>query len=401
MNDFPILKRKINGKRFIYLDSAATSMRPVQLVNALGDFYNKHNSNIHRAIYKLGEEATELYENTREKISKFINCSKDEIIFTRNTTESINLAVNSYFKNKIKINNVILLTEMEHHSNIVPWQLLAKEKKAKLDFLKFNKDGKLDLYELNEKLSSKKIKVLAITHASNVLGTINPIKEISKLCKKYNVLLFVDGAQAVPHLKVDVKELGCDFYAFSAHKMLGPFGVGILYAKKELIKEMDPYQVGGGTIKEVTKQDTIFIDGLEKFEAGTQSIADVIAFSTSLDYLNKLNMNKIRKHEIKLTKYALDKLSNIKSLEIYGPKNANDRTGVVSFNLNGIHPHDLAAILDEKGIAIRAGHHCTMILHKKLDIPASARASFYIYNTKKDVNELVKALLEAKKVFGK
>ena len=395
------MNRKINGKRLIYLDNAATSQKPKQVINALNEFYSKHNSNIHRSIYTLGEEATELYEKTREKVAKFINASKDEIIFTRNTTESVNLAAYSYFSNIITSKDVILLTEMEHHSNLVPWQLLTKRKNAKLDYIRINKEGKLDLNELKEKLSSRKVKLLAITHASNVLGTINPIKEISKLTRKYKTLLFVDGAQAIPHLKVDVKDLGCDFYAFSGHKMFGPFGVGVLYARKEIINEMRPFETGGGTILEVTKQDTKFIDTLERFEAGTPNIADVVAFSSAIDYINKININKIRKHELELIKYALEKLSKIKNIEIYGPKNANERTGLISFNLQRIHPHDLASLLDNYGIAIRAGHHCTMPLHKKLNIAASARASFYIYNTKDDVDNLVKALLEVKRVFEK
>ena len=399
--DFPILRRRVSGNKLIYLDSAATSQKPKQVINALNEFYLKYNSNIHRAIHTLGEEATEMYENSRGNVAKFINASKDEIIFTRNTTEAVNLAVYSYFYDRIMNKDTILLTEMEHHSNLVPWQILAKQKNSKLDYLKFDKNGKINLKELKEKLSSRKVKVLAITHASNVLGTINPIKEISKLTKKYNVLLFVDGAQAIPHLKVDVKDLGCDFYAFSAHKMLGPTGVGVLYARKELIKEMKPYQTGGGTILEVTKQDAKFLDTIERFEAGTPNIADVIAFSAALDYLSKLGMRNIRKHELQLTKYALEKLAKIKGIEIYGLKNANERTGLIAFNINNIHPHDLASILDNYGIAIRAGHHCAMLLHKKLNISASARASFYVYNDKNDVDKLVKALLEAKRIFRK
>lgn len=399
--DFPIFNRKINGKKIIYLDNAATSMHPHQVINAVKEFYERYNANIRRAIYTLGEEATEKYELTRETIAKFINASKEEIIFTRNTTESVNLAVHSYFDDRITSKDTILLTEMEHHSNLIPWQLLSKAKKCKLDYLKFDKDGKISLDELKDKLDSKNVKVLAITHASNVLGTINPIKEISKLIKKYNTILFVDGAQAIPHLKVDVKDLNCDFYAFSAHKMLGPTGVGVLYAKKELINNMKPYQVGGGTILEVTKQDTKFLDTLERFEAGTQNIAGVIAFKSAMDYLNKIKLNNIRKHEINLTKYALGKLKIVKGIEIYGPKNANERTGLISFNISGIHPHDIASVLDNHGISIRAGHHCAMVLHKKLNIVASARASFYIYNTKKDIDELTKALLESKKVFGR
>ncbi|MEK6835553.1 MAG: SufS family cysteine desulfurase [Nanoarchaeota archaeon] len=398
--DFPIFNRKMNGKELIYLDSAATSQKPLQVINAFKDFYENYNSNIHRGIYTLSEEATNLYELTREKVAKFINASSEEIIFTKNTTEAINAIVFTYFNELLNKEDIILLTEMEHHSNIVPWQLLSKKINCKIDYLTVN-DGEISLKELEEKAKFGKIKVLAITHVSNVLGTINPIKDIAKICKHYGIKLLVDGAQAVPHIKVDVKDLDCDFYCFSAHKMLGPTGVGVLYAKKELLNDLKPFISGGGTILEVTKQDTKFKDNVEKFEAGTQNIADVVVFSQALDYLQEIGMENIRKHELELTKYALEELSKIPGIEIYGNLNAEKRAGVIAFNIKGIHAHDLATILDEHGIAIRASHHCCMILHKKLGIDASARISFYIYNTKEDVYKLVNAIFKAKEVFGK
>jgi len=398
-NDFPIFKRKINGKEIIYLDNAATSMRPNKVINAIKNFYENYNSNIHRGIYTLSEEATNLYENTREKTAKFINASSEEIIFTKNTTESINFIVNGYFYNLNK-NDVILLTEMEHNSNIVPWKLLSKRLKFKIAYLNVN-NGEISLKELIKYAKKGNVKALSITHASNVLGIINPIKEISKICRKYKIRLIVDGAQAVPHIKVDVKDLNVDFYAFSAHKMLGPFGVGVLYIKKELISNLKPFISGGGTVLEVTKENLKFKDNIEKYEAGTQNVADVVAFSSSLDYLNKIGMNNIRKHEIELTKYALKKLSEIPELEIYGNLNPEKRVGVISFNIKGIHAHDLAQILDENKICIRSSHHCCMILHKKLGISGSARVSFYVYNTKKDVDELIKGINKAVEVFRK
>ena len=399
--DFPIFNRKMNGKELIYLDSAATSQKPLCVINAFKNFYENYNSNIHRGIYTLSEEATNLYELTREKIANFINANPEEIIFTKNTTEAINSIVFTYFYNLLKKDDIILLTEMEHHSNIVPWQLLSKKLNCKVDYLSVN-NGEINLNELEEKAKSGKVKVLAITHVSNVLGTINPIKEIANICKKYNIKLLIDGAQAVPHIKIDVKDLDCDFYAFSAHKMLGPTGVGILYAKKELINnDIEPFISGGGTILEVTKQGTKFKDNIEKFEAGTQNIADVVVFSNAIDYLQEINMENIRKHEIELTKYALEELSKINGIEIYGNNDAEKRVGVIAFNVAGIHAHDLATILDEYGIAVRASHHCCMILHKKLGIDASARVSFYIYNTKEDVDKLVNGILKAKEVFGK
>jgi len=397
--DFPIFKRKINGKEIIYLDSAATSEKPRQVINAIKEFYEKYNANIHRGLYTLSEEATELYEKTREKVAKFINADKEEIIFTKNATEAINYAVFGYFSKILKRDDVILLTEMEHNSNVIPWKLLSKKIGFKIGYLDVD-DSKIDLRELDERLKSKRVKVLSITHASNVLGVINPIREMSKICKKYNTKLFVDGAQAVPHIKIDVKNLNCDFYAFSGHKMLGPLGVGVLYARKEFLKSITPFISGGGTVLEVTKENLKFKEDHERFEGGTPSIADVVAFSNAIDYLNKLGMNNVYKYEEELTKYALDKLNKVKDIKIYN-NHLSKRLGVIAFNLKNIHAHDVASLLDEEGICVRSSHHCAMILHKKLGINASVRVSFYIYNTKKDIDKLIKGLLKVKKVFGK
>jgi len=397
--DFLIFERKINGKELIYLDNAATSMRPGVVINKVKEFYERYNSNIHRGIYTLSEDATNLYELTRKKVAKFINASPEEIIFTKNTTEAINSVVFTYFNDTLTKDDIVLLTEMEHNSNVVPWKLLSKRIGFKIGYLTVNNEGELSLKELEARLKNKNIKVLAVTHVSNVLGTINPIKEISKICKKHNVKLLVDGAQAAPHLKIDVKDLGCDFYAFSGHKMLGPMGVGILYARKEIINKLNPFISGGGTVLLVTKNDLKFKDNVERFEGGTQNIADIVAFSQAVDYLNKIGMQNIKEHEFGLTKYALKRLNEINGLEIYGNKNAKKRLGVIAFNISEIHSHDLATLLDEKGICVRASHHCAMILHKKLGINGSARASFYIYNSKKDIDKLIEGINYAKRVF--
>src|SRR3989344_900558 len=397
--DFPIFKRKINNKELIYLDSAATTQRPEIVINKLKEFYEKHNSNIHRGMYSLSEEATSLYEKTRERVAEFINAGKEEIIFTKNCTESINYAVFGYFSKILKKDDILLLTEMEHNSNVVPWKLLSKRIGFKIGYLTID-DSKIDLRELDEILRKRRIKVLAIVHASNVLGTINPIREISRICRKYNTRLLVDGAQAIPHLKIDVHDLNCDFYAFSAHKMLGPLGVGVLYVKKEFLKSLTPFISGGGTVLEVTKENLKFKEGHEKFEGGTPNIADVVSFSHALDYLNKIGMNNIKKYEDELTKYALEKLNKIKDIKIYN-NHLSNRLGVIAFNLKGIHAHDVASILDGEGICVRASHHCSMIIHKKLGINASVRVSFYIYNSKKDIDKLIQGLLKVKKVFEK
>ncbi len=399
--DFPILTRKINGKPFIYLDNAATTQKPLSVINKISDYYSLYNSNIHRAVYDIAEEATDAYELTRKKVCKFINASSTvEIIFTRNATEAINLVAYSWGRKNIKNGDVIILSEQEHHSNIVPWQILAKEKNAEIKFLKINETGNLNLNELEFYLNNNNnIKLISLCHMSNALGNIVPIDQIIDMAHRYNIPIFVDGAQSVPHIKTDVTSLDCDFLAFSAHKMLGPTGVGILYTKKKILEEMDPFICGGDMIKEVHKENTSFNDLPYRFEAGTPNIADVIGFSAALDYLNEIGMNNIRSHEIDLTKYALERMSELKQIKLYGDTDMRNRGGIISFNLGDIHPHDLATILNNHGIAIRSGHHCAQILMEKLDVSATSRASFYMYNTKEEINIFINALGEAIKLF--
>ncbi len=398
--DFPILTRKINGKPFIYFDNAATTQKPLSVINKISDYYSSYNSNIHRAVYDIAEEATDAYELTRKKVCKFINASStDEIIFTRNATEAINLVAYSWGRKNIKNGDVIILSEHEHHSNIVPWQILAKEKNAELKFLKIDETGNLNLNELEYYLNNNNIKLISLCHMSNALGNIVPIDQIIDMVHGYGIPIFVDGAQSVPHIKTDVTSLDCDFLAFSAHKMLGPTGVGILYTKKNILEEMDPFISGGDMIKEVHKENTSFNDLPYRFEAGTPNIADVIGFSAALDYLNEIGMDNIRSHEIDLTKYALKRMSELKQIKLYGDTNIRNRGGIISFNLGDIHPHDLATILNNHGIAIRSGHHCAQILMEKLDVSATSRASFYIYNTKEEINIFINALGEAIKLF--
>ena len=400
-NDFPILTRKINGKPFVYLDNASTTQKPSSVINKIVNYYSFYNSNIHRAVYDIAEESTNAYELTRLKISKFINASSpQEIIFTRNATEAINLVAYSWGRKNIHKGDVIILSEQEHHSNIVPWQILAKEKNAQLKYLKIGETGNLNLNELESSLDdNKNIKLISLSHMSNALGNIIPIDKIIDLAHIHSIPVLVDGAQSVPHLKTDVRTLDCDFLAFSAHKMLGPTGVGILYGKKNLLQEMDPFICGGDMIKEVHKENTFFNDLPYKFEAGTPNIADVIGFSSALDYLNEIGMDNVRNHEIELTKYALEKMSELKHIKVYGDANLQNRGGIISFNLGDIHPHDLATILNEHGIAIRSGHHCAQVLMEKLEVSATSRVSFYIYNTKEEINIFISALGEAIKLF--
>lgn len=399
--DFPILTRKFNGKPFIYLDNAATTQKPLSVINKISDYYSSYNSNIHRAVYDVAEEATDAYELTREKVCRFINASStEEIIFTRNATEAINLVAYSWGRKNIKKGDIIILSEQEHHSNIVPWQILAKEKNAEIKFLKINETGNLNLDELEFYLNNNNnIKLISLCHMSNALGNIVPIDQIIDMVHGYGIPILVDGAQSVPHIKTDVTNMDCDFLAFSAHKMLGPTGVGILYTKKNILEEMDPFICGGDMIKEVHKENTSFNDLPYRFEAGTPNIADVIGFSAALDYLNEIGMDNIRSHEIDLTKYALKRISELKQIKLYGDTDIRNRGGIISFNLGDIHPHDLATILNDHGIAIRSGHHCAQILMEKLDVSATSRASFYIYNTKEEINIFINALGEAIKLF--
>ncbi len=399
--DFPILQRKVrNEKNLVYLDNAATTQKPIQVINAITDFYTNHNSNIHRAVHALAEEATEAYEMTRDKVAKFLNIKdRQEIIFVRGTTEAINLVAYAWGRQNINEGDIIVTTEYEHHSNIVPWQLLTQEKKGKLVYIEINDSGELILDQLDQYLATGKVKLVAVSQMSNVLGTITDIETIMIKCKKAGVRVLIDGAQSVPHMKVDLNSIDCDFFAFSGHKMLGPTGVGVLWARKELLEQMAPFHGGGDMIREVHKYETTWNDLPYKFEAGTPNIADVIGFATAIDYLNNLGMDYVRSHEIEITKYALDKLSRINGIKLYGTSDMSKRGGVISFNFADIHPHDLATIIDEDGIAIRSGHHCAQVLMEKLDIAATSRASFYIYNTKEEVDILINSLSRAARLF--
>ncbi len=401
--DFPIFKRKINGKNLIYLDSAATSQKPRIVIKEISDYYEKHNANINRGIHTLGDESTRLYESSRDSVAKFINSDRKEIIFVRNATEGINLVARSFVIKNVKHGDFILLTDMEHHANLIPWQILAKKARIRLEFVPVNKDGILDINSA-KKLLAKKPKFFAFSHVSNVLGTINPIKQLIGIAHSFDVPVLVDAAQSLPHMKIDVKDLDCDFLVFSAHKMLGPTGVGVLYGKYELLKSSDPFLGGGDMVKEAYF-DHFVPDGVPiKFEAGTPSIADVVAFKSSIDYLKKLGMENVQAHDKLISSYAFDKLSKIKNVTVYGPKDISLRSALVSFNVftnDGIliHPHDIATILDGSGIAIRAGHHCCMPLHLKMNLAATCRASFYIYNSKNDVGFLVKEIIKIQKLF--
>ncbi len=394
--DFPILRRKVNGKPLVYLDNAATSQKPRQVIDSLKDYYENYNSNIHRGIHQLSEEATEGYEKAHEKASQFISVKPEEIIFTKNTTESINLLAYSIGMN-LKKGDEILLSEMEHHSNLVPWQQIAKIRSLKLRFVEVDKSGVLDMESFSS-LLSRKTKLVSITHVSNVLGTINPVREMAKEAHDFGALFVVDAAQSVPHMPVDAGSIGCDFLAFSSHKMLGPTGIGVLYGKRELLEKMQPFMYGGDMIREVSFKDSKFNDLPWKFEAGTPDIAGGIAFGVAVDYLNRVGMDSVFGHEQSLTHYALKRLLSEPDIEIYGP--TVRRAGVVSFNLGSIHAHDVAAILDQQGIAVRGGHHCAMPLMGKLGIAGCARASFYLYSTKQEIDALISSLGKVRKVFG-
>lgn len=397
--DFPILKRKINGRALVYLDNAATSQKPQPVLDAIADYYSSHNANVHRGIHTLAEEATELYERARVKVARFINARDSrEIIFVRNTTEALNLVVWSWGKANLRPGDEILLSEMEHHSNIVPWQLLAREVGAVLKYVPFDERGKVSIRQLADQMSNH-TKVVSLVHVSNSLGTINPISEAAKMAHAAGAVVVVDAAQSVPHLKVDVQSLDVDFLAFSGHKMLGPMGIGVLYGRRELLEAMPPFLGGGDMVAEVTLQEATWNEIPYKFEAGTPNVAGAVGLSAAMEYLEKLDLTQVRSHEIELTGYALDQLCRLPGLKVYGPLKAEERGGVIAFNVEGIHPHDLASILDTEGIAVRSGHHCTMPTHTKLGIPASARISFYIYNTEAEINLLVTGINKAKRIF--
>jgi len=399
--DFPILGRKIRDKPLVYFDNAATTQKPLSVIDAIRDYYMNYNSNIHRAVHQMAEEATHAYETTRQKVARFINSrSTDEIIFTRNATEAINLVSHAWGQDNIRRDDRIVITELEHHSNIVPWQVLCNQTRASLDYIEVDDGGCLDMDSYEKTLRNRKTRLISISEVSNVLGTIVPIREIVKKAHAQDIPVLVDAAQSVPHMPVDVQATDCDFMVFSAHKMLGPTGVGILYVKKEILEELQPFISGGDMIKEVHKYETVYNDLPYKFEAGTPNIADVIGFGAAMDYLNRLGMDKVRDHEIELTKYAMDAMKDIRGMTLYGPLDAKNKGGVISFNLGDIHPHDLATILNDHGIAIRSGHHCAQVLMEKFELSATSRASFYIYNTIEEVDKFINALNDARRLFG-
>jgi len=397
--DFPILGRQINGRPLVYLDSAATSQKPETVIDAMDDYYRRYNANPHRGVYTISEEATAAYESARQRVATLINArSPKEVIFTRNTTEAINLVRYSWGRANVHTGDRILLTEMEHHSNLVPWQLLAQEVGARLEFLCIDDEGLLQLDQLERKLEG--VRLLALTHQSNTLGTINPIKAIAAAAHRAGALVLVDGAQAVPHMPVDVQALDVDFYAFSGHKMCGPTGIGVLWARRALLESMPPFLGGGDMIKRVKLTEASWNDLPWKFEAGTPSVAEGIGLGAAVDYLNLYGMEHVRSHERTLVGYAMEKLQEIPGITLYGPRDPELHGGAVSFTLPNIHPHDLATLVDREGIAVRAGHHCTQPLMDRLGVAATTRASFYLYNQADEVDQLVRGIQKAQKVFA-
>ena len=396
--DFPILQQTVNGKPLVYLDNAATSQKPLSVINTLDEYYREYNANIRRGIHTLSEKATAKYEETRKKVARFINApSASGVIFTRNTTEGINLVAYSWARKNLEPGDEILLTEMEHHSNLVPWQLAAQHTGAKLKFIPVTPEGVLDLSEI-EKLLDGRTKLLAFTHMSNVLGTINPVRQLARMAHQRGILVLVDGAQGAPHVPVDVQHLECDFYAFSGHKMLGPTGVGVLWGKVDVLDTMEPFCGGGEMIEEVFFDHATYEEVPHKFEAGTPNIAQVIGLGAAVDYLQNLTMTAVAEQEVWLTNIALEKLATIDGLRLLGPM--SHRGAAISFLLPDVHAHDLATVLDQEGIAIRAGHHCAQPLLRKFDVPATARASLYVYNVPEEIDVLIEGIKKARKLFG-
>lgn len=399
--DFPILKQEVHpGVPLIYLDSAATSQKPMQVIEAMSHYYMRDNANIHRGVHALAERATAAYELAREKIAALINARHaHELIYTRNTTEAINLFAYSWVDKFLEKDSLVILTEMEHHSNLVPWFILAERKGIRIKFVPATSDGLFDM-PAYENLLNENPAIVSFTHMSNVLGTINPAEEIIRKAHQAGAIVMVDGAQSVPHFPVDIQALDADFMAFSAHKMLGPTGIGILYGKEALLKQMPPFLGGGDMIKKVTFEGFTVNDLPYKFEAGTPAIAEAIGFGAAVDYLQNIGMDAIHAYETELTAYALDAMQEVSGLEVLGPKDASQRGGVVAFSLNVAHPHDIAQLLDRDGLAIRAGHHCAMPLHLKCNLPATSRASFYLYNNKQEIDKLVVSLLKVQEMFA-
>ena len=397
-NDFPLLRTLVNGHPLVYLDNAATSQKPNVVINALSDYYQEYNSNIHRGVHYLSQKATDAYEESRSKTAKFIHARKsEEIIFVRGTTEAINLVAQTYGRKHLQAGDEVLVTAMEHHSNIVPWQMICEERGATLAVVPMSDEGDLDLVAYQQ-LLRKKTKIVALTHVSNALGTINPVKEMIEMAHSKGIIVLIDGAQAIPHMEVDVRDLGCDFYAFSGHKMFGPTGIGVLYGRAELLESMPPYQGGGDMIKSVSFEKTLYNDIPHKFEAGTPNISGGIALGVAVDYMNALDRGSVGEYEDSLLEYATAQLSSIRGLNIVGT--SKHKTSVLSFVLEGIHPHDIGTILDAEGIAVRTGHHCAQPVMKRFGIPATARASFAPYNTFQEVDALVRGVYKVIEVFG-
>ncbi|MDT0892775.1 cysteine desulfurase [Staphylococcus pseudintermedius] len=399
IKDFPILEQQVNGKRLAYLDSTATSQKPKQVIDALSDYYERYNSNVHRGVHTLGSLATDGYEGARETVRRFIHAKYfEEIIFTRGTTAAINMIARSYGDANVGEGDEIVVTQMEHHANLVPWQQLAKRQGATLKFIPMAEDGTITLEAVRETVSER-TKIVAIAHVSNVLGTINDIKAIAEIAHEHGAIISVDGAQSVPHMKVDVQDLNVDFYSFSGHKMLGPTGIGVLYGKREHLNQMEPTEFGGDMIDFVDLYDSTWTDLPTKFEAGTPLIAQAIGLQAAIEYIESIGFDAIHEHEQALTTYAYEQMSQIEGIDIYGPSK-DKRAGIITFNLKDVHPHDVATALDTEGVAVRAGHHCAQPLMKWLNVSSTARASFYIYNTKEDIDQLVEGLKQTKEFFS-
>lgn len=397
---FPILDQEVNGHPLVYLDSAATSQKPISVIEAVSDYYKGYNSNVHRGVHTLGTRATDGYEGAREKVRSFINAATtEEVIFTRGTTTSINTVAASYGRANVEEGDEIVITHMEHHSNIIPWQQLAKEKGAVLKYVPLQEDGTITLEDVRATITSR-TKIVAIMMVSNVLGTMNPIKEITKIAHENGAVMMVDGAQAAPHMKIDVQDLDCDFFAFSGHKMVGPTGIGVLYGKKMHLEAMEPVEFGGEMIDFVGLYDSTWKELPWKFEGGTPIIAGAIGLGAAIDFLEDIGLSNIEAHEHRLAAYALEKMSAVEGMKIFGPQDPAQRAGLVTFNIDDVHPHDVATVLDSEGIAVRAGHHCAQPLMKWLNVSATARASFYLYNTEEEIDRLVAGLVKTKEFFS-
>ncbi|SNX53634.1 cysteine desulfurase [Thermoanaerobacterium sp. RBIITD] len=397
--DFPILKTSPYGKKLIYFDNAATTQKPLQVINAIEDYYKKYNANVYRSPHYLSTLSTEGYENAREYVRRFINAKTSEsIVFTRNTTESINFIAYTWGMKYINEGDVIVLTVAEHHSNVLPWQMVAEAKGARLKYVHLDKNSRLDMNEFY-RIMSENVKLVAVQHASNVLGIINPVEEITDVAHKHGAKVIIDGAQSIPNINVDVAKIGCDFYAFSGHKMMGPMGIGVLYIKDDLFDDIPPFLRGGEMIDEVYEDHSTFAPAPLKFEAGTPNVEGAYGLIKAIEYVEKIGLSNIHNHEKEITEYALDKLKEIDYVKLYGPMNVENRTGIISFNIENVHPHDVATILDQDGIAVRSGHHCCQPLMRYFGVPATVRASFYVYNDISEVDALIDGLRNVRKWF--